>query len=83
MPIRTLEATTQATTPVTYMAQPISVAQVLAFTTLVLENIHPFQRHHILQQIQYAARTVLKVNFNATYSEPHAHFHSTVYETEV
>jgi len=77
-----LEVTIQATTLVTSIAQSLSVAQVLAFTTLVLQNIHPFQRHHILQHIQYAARTVLKVNFNATYSGPYAHYHSTVYETE-
>jgi hypothetical protein len=50
---------------------------------LTLQNIHPFQRHHVLHQIQHAARTILHVSFNATYSGPYAHFHTTSYETAV
>lgn len=83
VPIRTHEATTQSNETITSIQQPISLDKLLAFITLTLQNIHPFQRQHVLHQIQLAARTVLQVSFTATYSGPYAHFHATAYETEV
>lgn len=86
VPIRVPETQPQSNTTHTTIAsvyQPITIDQFLRFITVTLQNIHPFQRHHILQQIQYAARTTLHVNFQATYSGPYAHFHSHALETEV
>lgn len=83
VPIRTHEASTQASEPTVSIHQPITIEKVLALITLVLQNIHPFQRHHILQQVQYAARTILQVSFTATYSGPYAYFHTTAHETAV
>jgi len=37
----------------------------------------------VCQQIQYAAKTTLQVNFNATYSGTYVHFHAYALETEV
>jgi len=82
VPIRTAETQTQAMPPITSVYQPITIDQLLAFITVVLQNIHPFQRHHILAQIQYAAKTTLHIAFNATYSGPYAHFHASA-ETAV
>jgi hypothetical protein len=76
VPIRTTETPTQTASPVTSVYQPITIDQLLAFLTVVLQNIHPFQRQHVLTQIQYAAKTTLHVSFNATYSGPYAHFHA-------
>ena len=83
VPIRTTEAPTQEIPPITSVYQPITIDQFLAFITVVLQNIHPFQRHHVLNQIQYAAKTTLHVSFNATYSGPYAHFHANAQSTEV
>lgn len=83
VPIRTSETPAQTTRPVTSIHQPITIDQVLAFITVTLQNIHPFQRQHVLQQIQYAARSTLNVSFNATYSGPYVHFHGSALETAV
>ena len=69
--------------PITSVFQPITIDQVLALLTVALQNIHPFERPYILQQIQYAAKTTLNVNFTATYSGPYAHFHASALETAV
>lgn len=82
VPIRTPETKTQFTTPVTSVHQPLSIEQLLTFLTVALQNIHPFQRHNIIQQIQYAAKTILNVNFTATYSGPYAYFHAHAYGQE-
>jgi len=83
VPIRTTETKQPETIAVTSVYQPISISQVLAFITVALQNIHPFQRPFILQQIQHAAKTIFNVSFNATYSGPYAHFHASALETEV
>ena len=83
VPIRPPDTQNPTNAPVTSVFQSITIDQLLAFLTITLQNIHPFQRKHILQQIQYAAKTILHVNFTATYSGPYAHFHAYALETEV
>jgi len=83
VPIRTPETANKDNITVTSVYQPVNIDQLLAFITVTLQNIHPFQRHFILQQIQHAAKTTFHVNFNATYSGPYAHFNAHALETEV
>lgn len=83
VPLRTTENNQQPTSTITSIYQPITVDLLLKFITVTLQNLHPFQRQHVLQQIQYAARTTLNVSFNATYSGPYIYCHATTYETEV
>jgi len=86
VPVRTHEKTDQTTSTSaqpTSIYQPVTIEQMLGFITMALQNIHPFLRPHILQQVQYAAKSILQVNFNATYSGPYVHFHASHYETTV
>jgi hypothetical protein len=83
VPIRSTETNTAETPPVTSVYQPITIAQLLSFITITLQNIHPFQRPFILQQIQHAAKSAFNVHFKATYSGPYAYFHASALETQV
>ena len=83
VPLRTTEQKPQPTSAITSVYQPITIELLLKFITVTLQNLHPFQRQHVLQQIQYAARTTLNVSFNATYSGTYIYCHATAYETEV
>jgi hypothetical protein len=78
--LKTQEKTDQATSTnvqSTCVYQPVTIEQMLAPMTMSLQNIRPFVKSHILQQIQYAARTILQVNFNASYSGPCVYFHAS------
>jgi hypothetical protein len=83
VPIRIPETQPKETVAITSVYQPITIDQLLRFITVALQNIHPFQRQQIVQQIQYAAKTTLNVHFNATYSGPYVHIHASALETEV
>lgn len=72
VPIKTTDT---ATPPDNSLKQPITVEDLLRFTTIVLQNVHPFLRSHILIQIDSAAKQLFGVHFSATYSGTHAHFH--------
>jgi len=52
VPIRFPETQPQHNTSIASVYQPLTIDQFLRFITVTLQNIHPFQRHHILQQIQ-------------------------------
>jgi len=71
VPIRT---TDKSTAPDNSLKHPITIEDLLRFITVVLQNIHPFQRNHILNQITIAGKSIFGVHLNATYSGPYAHF---------
>ena len=71
------------TPPQNSLKQPVTVEDLLRFQTLTLQNIHPFLRQHILQQIVQTAKTLFRVHLFATYSGPHVHFQIVPLETEV
>ena len=76
VPIRTHIASTACDPVPVSPCQPVTVDQLLSFLTLAMQNIHPFDRPFVLQQIQFAAKSIFHVTFNATYSGPYAHFHA-------
>jgi len=82
VPIRIPEPAPQ-TPPITSMSQPITISQFLTFITVVLQNLYPFQRHEVLNHLQFAARTVLNANLLATYSGPYVLVHTHPLETAV
>jgi hypothetical protein len=71
VPLRTSDTPTP---PNNSLRQPITIEDLLRFTTITLQNIHPFLRTHILQQITLAAKCLFKIQLQATYSGPHVHF---------
>jgi len=80
VPVRTqekLDQTTFTSAEPTSVYNPVTIEQMLAFVTVALQNIHPFLRPHILQQVQYEAKATIQVNVNATYSGQYVHFHAT------
>lgn len=80
VPDRTVDSSTQ---PNNSLRHPITVEDLLRFITITLQNIHPFQRSHILTQIQHAAKILFNIQLNATYSGPHTHFQIYSLETQV
>lgn len=71
VPIRTTDT---ATAPTNSLKEPITVEDLLRFTTIVLQNVHPFLRHHILTQIDNTAKQLFGLHLSATYTGPYAHF---------
>lgn len=56
------------------LREPVTVEDMIRFFCLTLQNIHPFLRPHILQQLNYTTKLMYKLTVQATYSGPHVHF---------
>jgi len=82
VPIRTPETNTLIPR-ITSMTQPISTSQFLTFITVTLQNLYPFQHQEVLHHLQFAARTILNTNLQATYSGPYVFVHTNILEREV
>lgn len=72
VPVRSSDPVTE---PNNSLSHPITVEDLLRFITITLQNINPFQRPHILNQIQLTAKQLFHIQLHATYSGPHTHFH--------
>lgn len=80
VPLRTSD--TQVT-PNNSLRDPVTIEDLIRFSTILLQNVHPFLRDHILTQTMHAAKVLFNVQFHATYSGPHVHFNFNSIETAV
>lgn len=65
------------------MSQPITFAAFLTFITVALQNLYPFQRSDVLQQLKFASPAIVRTNPLAPYSGMYVHIDTNLLEAEV